>query len=419
MRRRLLDGERFAARRRGRSGLVASLVLVTAALAAAGLGLVAADGERAEADRFSCAAGSAECAEARRAVVARLRDGGRPARSIDRFLDRVLPAGAGGSLVAARGAKRVYCRGFGMADRERSVPAGCDTVYDVMSMTKQFTAAAVLKLQMIGRLDVRDPIGKYIGPVPAGKGAITVRQLLTHTSGFIAALGGDYERLSRRDMVAGAMASKLRSPPGTEYHYSNLGYSLLAAIIERASGMGYEEFLAKRLFAGTGMSQTGYVLPDWKRRKVAVEYDPRGRSHGRPFDHPWAADGPYWNLRGNGGMLSTPLDMLRWHRALGGDEVLDRRSVSELFKPRVLEEEGGDTRYAYGWVIAETDEGPVAWHNGGNGWSYGELTRVLDDGVMVFWVTNRFKDKAEGWDFYRLGQALTRGVVKRVPAGRG
>jgi CubicO group peptidase (beta-lactamase class C family) len=355
----------------------------------------------------------AECGQSGEGSTARAGAGG-TAASIEQFLDRILPAGASGTLVAARDGKRVYCEGFGTADRRARIPAGCDTVYDIMSMTKQFTAAAILKLQMMGKLRVTDPIGKYIGPVPADKREITVHQLLAQTSGLTDSLGGDYERLSRRGMVAGALESKLQSPPGAEYHYSNLGYSLLAAIIEKASGMGYETFLAQRLFAPAGMTQTGYVLPHWKRGRVAVEYDPRGRAHGRPFDHPWTKHGPYWNLRGNGGMLSTARDMFRWHRALRGAKVLDQRSKRELFKPRVLEEPGGDSYYGFGWVIEETDLGAVAWHNGGDGLSYGELARVLHEGVMVFWVTNRYKDKAAGWSFYRLGPDLTRGVVDRV-----
>ena len=139
----------------------------------------------------------------------------------------------------------VYCEGFGEADRGAGIAAGCDTVYDVMSMTKQFTASAVLKLQMMGKLDVRDPISEYLGPVPPDKRAITLHQLLTHTSGLTGALGGNYKPLSRRELVAGALDSQLKSRPGEEHHYSNLGYSLLGAIIEEASGMGYEEFLAE------------------------------------------------------------------------------------------------------------------------------------------------------------------------------
>lgn len=350
-----------------------------------------------------------------RAEASRL---GAPQRSIDAFVRDVLPAGAGGTVLAVRDGKRVYSEGFGMADREARVPARSDTVYDVMSITKQFTAAAILKLQMKGKLDTGDPISKYIGPVPDDKREITVQQLLTHTSGLVEALGGDYERLSRRAMIDGALVSRLRASPGTRYRYSNLGYSLLAAIVEEASGVGYEEFLHRNLFRPAGMTDTGYVLPDWKRRRVAVEYDAKGEPQGRPFDHPWAEDGPYWNLRGNGGLLSTARDMFRWERALEGDDVLDQGAKTEMFEPRVREQPGGDSYYGYGWVIQQTAVGDVAWHNGGNGWSYGELTRLLDEPVMVFWITNRYRGEAAGWNFNRLGPELTRGLVKRLLGGR-
>jgi CubicO group peptidase (beta-lactamase class C family) len=334
--------------------------------------------------------------------------------SIARFVDRTLPPGASGTLVAA-GDGEFECLAFGLANREQSVPARCNTAYDVMSMTKQFTAAAILKLEMMGKLEVSDPISDYIANVPADKRQITLHHLLTHTSGLVSALGDDYERLTRRRMLATALASELRSQPGVRYHYSNVGYSILAAIVEKVSGVGYEEFLAEHLFRPAGMTHTGYVLPDWRRRQVAVEYDPRGKPQGRPFDHPWADDGPYWNLRGNGGILSTARDMFRWHRALEGDAVLDRASKEELFEPYVLEEPGGDTHYGYGWVIAdEAGLGRVAWHDGGNGWSFGVVARLLDEEAMVFWVTNRYRNPREGWNIAGLGERLTRGVLERV-----
>jgi CubicO group peptidase (beta-lactamase class C family) len=332
------------------------------------------------------------------------------------FLEKTLPKGASGTVVAAREGELLHCQGFGLADRKAHLAADCDTVYDTMSMTKQFTAAAILKLEMMGELRVTDPIAAYIGPVPQDKRGITLHHLLTHTSGLIDVLGGDYEPLSREQMLAGALAADLRSRPGAEHHYSNVGYSVLAAIIEKVSDMGYEEFLAEHLFAPAGMTQTGYTLPHWRSDQVAVEYDARRRLHGRPFDHPWADDGPYWNLRGNGGLLSTARDMFRWHLALEGNEVLDQRAKNKLFKPHVLEQPGGDSYYGYGWVVSHSN-GPVVWHNGGNGWSYGELMRLLDSGVMVFWITNRYKDKAEGWDFYKLSTELTEGIAARVGPG--
>jgi len=338
--------------------------------------------------------------------------------SVERFLEDTLPEAASGSLVVARDGELVHCTGFGIADREAGVAAECDTVYDIQSITKQFTAAAIVSLEMMGALRVSDPIAEYLGPVPADKREITLHQLLTHTAGLSAAVGGDYEPLSREEIVAEALESELRSPPGAEYRYSNVGYSLLAAIIEKVSGMGYEEFLAERLFAPAGMTQTGYVLPEWGADRVAVEYDARGESHGRPFDHPWADDGPYWNLRGNGGLLTTAHDMFRWHLALEGDDVLDEHAKRKLFHPHVPATEGRGSFYGYGWVVLRSDDhGKVVWHDGGNAWSFGLFTRFPEERVMVFWVTNAYRDKGTGWNLSRLEPMLTEAIVDRVRDG--
>src|SRR5918993_2147428 len=128
---------------------------------------------------------------------------GRVDPSVEKFLEDTLPEGTSGTVVAARDGSIAHCRGFGLADREAKVAAGCDTVYDTMSMTKQFTAAAILKLEMMGKLSVSDPISKFVGPVPDDKRAITLHHLLTHTAGLTEQLGGDYEALSRREMLDG------------------------------------------------------------------------------------------------------------------------------------------------------------------------------------------------------------------------
>lgn len=330
-----------------------------------------------------------------------------------------LPSGSSGTLVAGRDGEVLVCEGWGESDREAGTTASCDTVYDVMSMTKQFTAAAVLKLQMQGLLRVTDRIGAHLDGVPPDKRAITVEQLLTHTSGLVAGLGDDYDAVSRDDLVARALASDLRWAPGSRYLYSNTGYSLLAAIVEEASGVGYEEYLASELFDPAGMSSTGYVLPGWEASDVAVEYDAADRAQGRPFDHPWADDGPYWNLRGNGGLLSTARDMLRWSVALEGDDVLDEGSRRALFRPRVSEGTRAGSRYAYGWVVLDTPYGPVQWHNGGNDLSYGEMLRVPSEDAFVFWVTNQVRSRSGGWDLERRGARLLDEVVTRLAAAGG
>ncbi|MFE0172889.1 serine hydrolase domain-containing protein [Streptomyces sp. NPDC059002] len=341
----------------------------------------------------------------------------RAGESVADFLHRTLPKGSGGTVLAARGGHLVHCGGFGTADRRSGTPASCRTVYDVMSITKQFTAAAILKLEALGRLRVSDRISRFLGPVPADKREITVEQLLTHTSGLVESVGDDYDPVSRAQLVRTALASKLRAEPGAAFHYSNTGYSLLAAIVEEASGERYEPFLARHLFAPAGMRRTGYVLPRWPRRLVAVEYDSKGRDRGRPFDHPWAADGPYWNLRGNGGMLSTAQDMFRWHRALSTDKVLPARARHRLFAPRVRVP-GSEGSYAYGWNVRDTPEGPLVWHDGGNGWSLALLARARRDGVLVYWVSNHAYQQGE-WNLEDRAEELTLGIADRVRAEGG
>jgi CubicO group peptidase (beta-lactamase class C family) len=331
------------------------------------------------------------------------------------FLARTLPEGPGGTVIAARGEQIVHCEGFGMADREARIAATCDTVYDMGSVTKQFTAAAILKLEMLGKLRVTDPINNYVGPVPADKRGITLHHLLTHTAGLVEGLGDDYDVLSREDMLAEALASKPLSAPGEEFSYSNVGYSVLAAIVEKVSGLGYEQFLARHLFGPAGMTSTGNVLPRWERNQVAVEYDAEGKSQGRPFDHPWAADGPHWNLRGNGGILSTARDMFRWHLALTGDAVLSASAREKLFTP--VQVPGSDESYAYGWSITDRGDERIAWHDGGNDWSLAVYARSLsdppDNAVMAFWVSNQAY-REPGWNLEDLEPGLTLGILERV-----
>lgn len=335
--------------------------------------------------------------------------------TLEAFVAEAPPDGSRGVVLAAQGEELVLCEGWGPADDPAGAELGCDTAVDIMSMTKQFTAAAILKLEMLDRLDVTDPIGDHLDHVPGDKQAITLQHLLTHTSGLVPELGHDDDPVTRDELVADAMDSALRAEPGTAYDYSNLGYSLLAAVVETASGTGYEEFLAEHLLGPAGMTATGYVLPDWDSLDVAVEYDEDGTAQGRPVERPWAEDGPWWNLRGNGGLLSTATDMYRWHVALLGDEILDADAKSQLFEPRVREEPD-DTHYAYGWVITEYDGQPLAWHNGGNAHAYGELARTTDGSAMLFWVAPQaVGGDPDGWDFEEIGPDFTEGILSRLP----
>jgi CubicO group peptidase (beta-lactamase class C family) len=162
---------------------------------------------------------------------------------LDDFLSRLADWGFAGTIVVAKDNQVVLAKGYGLADREKKIPMTTDTVISIGSITKQFTAAAILKLEMEGKLRVTDSIDKYFPNVPEDKKAITLHHLLTHCSGLVSDFGDDFDKVTRDEIIRRAMASKLLWQPGHRYRYSNAGYSLLGAIVEIVSGRPYEAFL--------------------------------------------------------------------------------------------------------------------------------------------------------------------------------
>lgn len=309
--------------------------------------------------------------------------------------------GFSGVLLIAKDGKIILDKGYGLADHDNKIAYNPDTIFDIGSITKQFTGAAILKLEMQGKLLTSDKISKYFKDTPADKTDITIHQLLTHSAGFIDVLGDDYEKLTREEMIKGAMASKLIFAPGERYEYSNLGYSLLGAIVEMVSGKSYEKYLHDNLFKPAAMMQTGYLIPKWKRENLAVGYEPNGKRWGTPLDHLWDKDGPYWNLRANGGILSTVNDLYKWHLALAGERVLSKAAKEKYFTPYVPEQPEKISYYGYGWVIQKTRRGTnIIWHNGGNGFFFADFRRYIDDKTTVIVATNSRMDDLAG-DFMK------------------
>ena len=304
-------------------------------------------------------------------------------------LDRWLTAADfKGNVLVRKGGATLLRKGYGIADRDNGVAYDAGTVFSIGSITKQFTAAAILKLEMQGKLQVDDTIGKYFKDVPGDKQAITLHQLLTHTSGLESDFAGDYDPVLRDDYVKRIFASTLRTRPGEAFHYANSGYSLLGAIVEIVSGVSYERYLRDNLFLPAGMRDTGYTLPTWPPARIAVGYRD-GKRWGRITEKPWAKDGPYWALRANGGIHSTLDDMLRWHVALSGDKVLSASAREKMFRRHVAEGGGADTWYGYGWSIgASAWGGRLVEHNGGNGIFFADFLRYVDDDLVVILSTN-------------------------------
>ncbi|HLX11056.1 MAG TPA: serine hydrolase domain-containing protein [Thermoanaerobaculia bacterium] len=302
---------------------------------------------------------------------------------LDRYLSRLAAYGYSGSVLVARGGRVLLHKGYGLADRASGKPYTAETLFDIASIAKQFTAAAILKLEMAGKLKVEDTLGRFFPEAPADKAAITLHQLLTHTSGLRDTFGEEYDPVTRQELLRRVFASRLLGPPGRRYRYSNGGYSVLAAVVEVASGETYDHYLRGQLFAPAGMRHTGFRLPARELALVAHGYTADG-DWGTPLDHPWAADGPYWDLRGNGGILSTTGDLYRWHLALAGDRVLSRPEREKYIRPYVSEGRWAKTDYGYGWSVGKSPTGKLeVSHIGGNAAFESDFRRYLGDDAVI------------------------------------
>ncbi|MBP6003165.1 MAG: serine hydrolase [Pyrinomonadaceae bacterium] len=306
------------------------------------------------------------------------------------YLDSIEKVGFTGVVLIESNGRIVVSRAFGMRNVQRNIKNDPYSVMDIGSLTKQFTAAAILKLEMQGKLSTEDTIGKFFYNVPADKSQITLHDLLRHSSGMVGDIGGDYEKITREEFLAKLMATPLESKVGEEFAYSNIGYSLLAMIVEKASGKRYEDFLYENLFRPAGMNSTGYSRPKFDPDVIAVGYRWDGMLWGKPTDKAWDGDAPFWHLRGNGGILSTAVDLAKWSVALRGDRILSRSAKQKLYHPRLRPDEHDNPYYGYGWDIFRTRRNTLlATHNGTNNIFYAEVHRFLDEKLSIIHLTNR------------------------------
>lgn len=262
-------------------------------------------------------------------------------RGIDGDLVALSKKGFAGSVLLASGGDVLMTRGYGLADRSGGRAVTPETGFDIGSLVKPITAVAVLQLESQGKLRTDDTLGKFFPGVPADKSTLTVSELLDHSSGLPDIVDAnsapidytsdfDYQPVSRDEIVRRALRATLIFAPGKKSEYSNLGYSLLGAIIEKVSGEGYEAYVQDHILRSAGMSRTGYLIPGWKSGELAVGYH-KGERWGTPLEHPWLADGPSWNLRANGGMLSTVQDLYKWIQALEGNTLLTPAAKQKFF----------------------------------------------------------------------------------------
>jgi CubicO group peptidase (beta-lactamase class C family) len=318
---------------------------------------------------------------------------GRVSKNIKTYLLRLQRFGFSGTALVAKNGRILVKSAYGLSNREQNVKMRPDSIFDIGSVTKQFTAAAILVLESDGKLRVEDPISKYLLNVPTDKKGITIHHLLTHTSGLDSEFGSDYEKVSREEVVRRALSSTLKSLPGDRHAYSNVGYSLLAAIVEIVSGQHFDIFLRERLFIPAGMTSTGYFLPDTLSARLATGYKD-GEKWGIGMQKAAQTEGDFWNLIGNGGVHSTVGDMYKWITALEQGKILNGEERQKYFKPHVLvsanyQKPNSPLYYAYGWYVWKQPSGKILiFHLGGNGVFNFAVRYHVDDHEVVVYASN-------------------------------
>ena len=322
-----------------------------------------------------------------------------PEKAVDEIFGRWNSSTPGCAVGVAAGGKPVLMKAYGMADLEHDVPNTPETIFESGSLAKQFTAMAVLLLAQDGKLSLDDQVRKYIPELPDYGVPLTIRHMLTHTSGLrdwgsVAGIAGaprtsrEYTHGHVLDIVS--RQKSLNFTPGTHYSYSNTGYNLSAIIVSRLSGMSFAEFSKRRIFEPLGMTSTQW-RDDHQRivKGRAIAY--------RPADPPSPLRGsgetgyriemPFENVHGNGGLLTTVGDLLKWnenyvHPKVGGAALVADQQSRGRFS------DGREHDYALGLRVSELRGVKNVNHSGSTAGYVAHLNRFPDAHLSVAVLCN-------------------------------
>jgi D-alanyl-D-alanine carboxypeptidase len=316
-------------------------------------------------------------------------------RALTRYVDSVATAAvadhrtAGVSVAVVKNGRTVVAKGYGFADLENDVPATEGTVYRIGSLTKQFTAASIMRLSEQGKLSLDDTVQKFLPTFPTQGNRVTVRHLLNHTSGIknYTTLGPKWQRVIRLDLPPDSLVALFANEPfdfkpGDAWLYDNSGYFLLGMIIEKLSGKPYGEYLQNELFTPLGLTGTRYCdqAPLIKHRAQGYALRPsRQFINAEPLSmtQPYAA----------GALCSTVRDLATWTLALAGGRVVSPASYKLMTTPDTLNN-GKPLAYGFGLSIGAFRGHRQVNHNGGINGFISELHHYPDDSVVTVVLTN-------------------------------
>ncbi|HMK03104.1 MAG TPA: serine hydrolase [Ferruginibacter sp.] len=286
------------------------------------------------------------------------------AAEFDKVLNGQFPLnGTGGAVLVGRSGKIIYKKAFGMANLEHNVPMQTNTVFRVGSITKQFTAIAILQLMEQGKLNLQDEIIRFIPAYPMQGEKITIEHLLPHTSGIrdYTSIKDSVQRskidLTPAEMISYFQNQPMRFAPGTRYEYSNSNYFLLGFIIEKLTGKTYGQYLEASFFKPQGMTGSSYANDAGiiKNRAAGYTKGEKEIEHAAQISmtQPFAA----------GSILSTVEDLFKWQKAVQTYKLVKKESLEKAFTKYKLVN-GKEINYGYGWRFGFIQESPSIWHGG-------------------------------------------------------
>jgi CubicO group peptidase (beta-lactamase class C family) len=293
-------------------------------------------------------------------------------RNLDALLRGYEAEGFSGVVLVAKNDRVVLHEGYGFADKERRIRNTTSTRFEIASLTKTFTAAAVLRLEAGGALRTTDLLSQHLGEFPPEKATATIHHLATHTAGLVPD-GADLGEGTDREQFIAAVKNVMReSAPGERYRYTNAGYSLLAAVIEKVSGQSYESYVRQHFFP---------------RAAFRGDDEPR-LAKGYGADGKLSTPPPLrWATRGAGGMIASVEEVYAWHRALHGGRVLDAAQLAKMFHDWP-EEEG------YAWHVTRDAKGRRFIHKGGGMREYAsQILYYPDERLVIIWASNDLKKR--------------------------
>jgi len=318
-------------------------------------------------------------------------------KQVDALIAKNYPTdGPGGAILIAKGGKAIYTKGFGKASLELNVNNTANHVFEIGSITKQFTAVAILMLEEEGKLTVNDPITMFLPDYPTHGETITIHHLLTHTSGITGYTDlQEWAQKWRLDMPLDSIIAlfkdlPLEFKPGEKWSYSNSGYILLGAIIEKASGMSYEEFVETRIFKTLGMANSVYgsrseIITNRAAGYMQADEKTFINAEFLSMTQPYAA----------GSIMSTVGDLLIWQNALRDNKIITQASKEKAWKNYPLNN-GKPMNYGYGWMPNEIFGSPSVEHSGGIfGYTSNGLYMPNEDVYVIILTNCSCKNAAE------------------------